>query len=323
MKVQIIKSVLVCVAALYACSAHAGRGIPYPGPGPLTADQIAEQVFAATRGGLVKNALSQRNKGDIAMLVNRAALEKRDRDEERKPGINTFETWVNNSPEDPAIESMQMAIFKSGKVKGTGVLFTQYADRSREPTITLWFPALRKMRSINAPAHEDTWGGSNLTYGELVLRRPEHETHELLGEGVLEDCLPVMALEAGEMTRHTQKLPGPQCGHKGKPIYRLKSTTKFKSWWYDYHVSEIDKKSFSLYRTVYYKDGEKVKTVVIDWQSLDQPDPRVSYPRFIYAVTHTTGVDSMVFVPRSTVSLNADIPDSFWSEQTLQKQGRP
>ena len=139
---------------------------------------------------------------------------------------------------------------------------------------------------------------------------------------MFDDCLPVMQLSPKEMTRHTKKLPQAQCAHKGKPVYRLKSTTKFVNWGYEYHISDIDKETFALYRTIYFKDGKKIKTISIDWQSLEQPDPRISWPRFIYALSHERGQDSMVFVPRSTVQLNTDIPDSFWSTDTLKKQGR-
>jgi hypothetical protein len=293
--------------------------LPYP-TGPLTVDQIVQQVYQASHGGLIDNAVSRRHKREIALLVNRAPLDKRGPG--RKPGVNTFETFINNNPLDHRIKAQQMAVMKSGKVKGTGVLFTEYTDKSRGATIALWLPALRKIRRINEPAHEDYWVGSNFTYGELVLRRPEHEDHELLGEVVFEDCLLTMELDKSEMTRHTKKLPKPQCEHKGKAVYRVKSTTKFKNWWYDYHISDIDKKTFSMYRTEYFKDGEKVKTITVDWQSLNHPDPRVNYPRYIYALTHKTGVDSLVYVPRSTVELNVNIPDSFWSEDSLKQQGK-
>lgn len=295
------------------------NALPYP-TGPLTAEQIAQQAYQSAHGGLIKNAVSSRHKRDIALLINRAPLDKRGPG--RKPGVNTFETFMNNNPSDPEIESLQMAIMKSGKVRGTGILFTGYTDKERGATIALWLPALRKIRRLNEPAHEDYWVGSNFTYGELVLRRPEHEDHELLGEAVLEDCLLAMELEKSEKTRHTKNLPKPQCGHKGKSVYRLKSTTKFKNWWYDYHVSDIDKKTFAMYRTVYFKDGEKIKTLTVDWQSLDQPDPRINYPRYIYALTHATGVDSLVYVPRSTIQLNVDLPDSFWSEETLKSSAK-
>jgi hypothetical protein len=289
-------------------------------PAALSADEIARQVYTAAHGGLLSNAISKRHGREVAVVVNRAPLEMRSQG--RVPGVQTFDTYVNNNPKDPAIESQQMAILTSGKTKGTGVLLTRFRDPERGSVISMWFPALRKIRHINEPSHEDVWFGTNLTYGELVLRTPEDEVHELLGEARVEECLASMALERWEKTRYTLQLPGPQCAHIGKSIYRLKSTTKFKNWWYDYHISEIDQRTFSLYQTVYYKNGEKVKTVYIDWQSLDQPDPRITYPRYIYAITHADGKDSLVYVPRSTISLNVDLSDDYWSEETLRNYSR-
>jgi hypothetical protein len=310
---------LALLLAGLAGSAHAQRTLPYP-EGPLGADQIAEQVHVAARGHLVRNAVSKGTADTAPLVVNRAPIASRAGG--RKPGVQTFDTYINNSPEDPALESLHLAVLTSGQARGTGVLFTRYADRARGATITMWLPALRKIRRINEPAHEDVWFGTNLTYGELVLLRPEDEDHELLGEATLEDCLPAMVLDEAEIDRHTTDLPGPQCDHRGKPVYLLKSTTRFQNWWYDYHVSEVDKTTFAMYRTTYFKGGEKVKTVVVDWQSLDQPDPRIAWPRYIYAVTHTDGKDSLVYVPRATISLNVDLPDSFWSEKTLQAYAR-
>lgn len=280
------------------------------------ADEIARQAYTAAHGGLLDNALSRRQGRDVSVVVNRAPLAMRTQG--RKPGVQTFDTYVNNSPEDPAIKSQQMAILTSGKTKGTGVLLTRYTDPQKSATLSMWLPALRKIRRINEPSYEDVWFGTNLTYGELVLRTPEDEIHDLLGLGKIENCLEVMQLEPWERSRYTLRLPGPQCAHIGKPVYRLKSTTRFKNWWYDYHISDIDQRTFAVYRTVYYKKGEKIKTVSVDWQSLDQPDPRISYPRYIYAISHQDGKDSMVFVPRNTISLNVALDDSYWSEETLQ-----
>ena len=312
---------LIALALLLGLSSSlpAAEDLAYP-EGPLDADAIVEQVYTAAHGGLVRNAVSKRNKRDVALVVNRAPLELRRPG--RKPSVQTFDTYINNSPQDPAVDSMQMAILTSGKTRGTGVLLTNHADAEKGGIISMWLPALRKIRRINEPSHEDVWFGTNLTYGELVLRRPEHEIHELLGEGVLEGCLSTMELERWEMTRYTRELPASQCEHQGKPVYRIKSTTKFKNWWYDYHVSDIDQRSFSVYRTVYFKDGERIKTVEVDWQPLDlpgqsEPDPRITYPRYIYAVTHTDGKESLVYVPRATIAVDVDLPDSYWSEATL------
>ncbi|WP_294041813.1 outer membrane lipoprotein-sorting protein [Thiolapillus sp.] len=282
--------------------------------------QIAEQVYAVSHGLLVRNAVSRQHGKDVAMVVNRAPLERRKGG--RRPIVNTFETYDNSHPQNPALDSMQMAIIKSGKAKGTGILFVSYSDPSKPGIMSIWLPALRKIRRINEPSYEDTWVGTNLTYGELVLRKPEDEVHELLKEDVFQDCLPVMKLGPREVNRYTRKLPASQCGHKGRAVYVVKSTTRFENWWYDYHISEIDKETFAIYRTVYFKDGKKIKTISIDWQSLEQEDPRIQYPRYIYAITHDNGIDSMVYVPRSTVELNQDLPDAFWSEATLKKFGK-
>jgi hypothetical protein len=310
--------ILASILWVLTSAAQAQPGLPYP-EGPLTADQLARQVYAAAHGALLRNAVSKGSEAAVPVVVSRAPLDKRRSG--RMPVVQTFDTYVNNSPQDHAIESLQMAVLTSGQAKGTGVLFTRYAEKAKGSIIAMWLPALRKIRRINEPSYDDVWFGTNLTYEELVLRRPEDETHELLADGTFEDCLDAMQLEESERDRLTRDLPGPQCGHKGKPIYRLKSTTTFKNWWYDYHLTEIDKATFAPYRTVYFKDGEKIKTVVVDWQSLDQPDRRITYPRYVYAVTHTDGKDSMIYVPRSTITLNVDLPDSFWSEQTLQAYG--
>ncbi len=310
--------VISCFSAVFSVAA-AKTPIPYP-QGELNGLQIAQQVYAIAHGQLVQNAASRKNGKDIAMLVNRPPKAKRKPG--RRPTVNTFETWGNSNPKNPALDSMQMAIIKSGKARGTGILYTSFADKAKPGMMILWLPSLRKSRRISEPAHDDTWVGTNLTYGELVLRRPEHESHELLGKSIFNECLLAMELNPWELNRYTRNLPGSQCGHRGKEVYEVKSTTHFKQWWYDDRISYVDSKTFALYRTVYFKDGKKIKTVDIDWQSLDQPDPRVVYPRYIYAVTHDSGIDSMIFVPRSTVLLNQDLPDNFWSERTLKKYGK-
>ena len=82
-----------------------------------------------------------------ALVVNRAP--KKMRKPGRRASVQTFDTYVNNKPADPAIDAYQMAILTSGKVRGTGILFTSYSDQSRKSSIALWLPALRKTRFIN------------------------------------------------------------------------------------------------------------------------------------------------------------------------------
>lgn len=278
------------------------------------ADELASRVHAVSHNESLRNAVAKRAGRAAPMVVNRVPKEMR---KGRKPHIKTFDTYINNHPSDPEIDTLQMAILTSGKAKGTGVLITRYTDSARSASLSIWLPALRKARNINEPSHEDVWFGTNLTYGELVLRQPGDEIHEYLGEGVLEGCLSTMVFQPWEKNRHTETLPGEQCEVRGKAVWRLKSTTKFVNWWYDYRITEIDQSTYWPYRTVYFKDGNRIKTVEVDWQSLQLPDTTQAYPRYIYSVSHDNGLDSMVYVPRETISTDVDIADGFWSIDTI------
>jgi len=298
---------------------HAATFLPYP-QGEITADELAEQAYAVSHNKFVKTFSSKRHKKYIARIVNRTSLKKRTHS--RKPTVNKFEVYIKNTLEDPVTESLQMAFIESGKIKGMGILYKSFKDETKTGTLSFWLPALHKIRQITEPAHDDNWIGSNLTYGELILREPKHEIHQIEGKKIMDDCLQSMKLSPKENNRFTHGLPGQQCAHKGKEVFILKSTTKFKSWWYDYRITEIDSKTFAPYRTVYFKNDKKIKTVDIDWQPLGLEDPRILYPRYIYAITHATGVDSLVYIPKITISINEDRLNSFWSINTLKQHGR-
>ena len=144
--------------AVLAATTSALQPLGYP-EGPLTADQIAQQVYAAAHGGLVRNAVSKGDKGTVALVVNRAPPDSAPQG--RKPTVQTFDSYVNSNPANPAIESLQMAILTSGQAKGTGILFTSFTDRQKEATIAMWLPALRRSarsmsRTMKTPGSERT-----------------------------------------------------------------------------------------------------------------------------------------------------------------------
>lgn len=289
---------------------QAGLARPYPEK-PLTADQIALEVYFSLHGMHQKNAVMKKTKGKIAVVLNRVL--------DKKVSVNTLEAFINNEFSDGITESKQLAIYKSGKMKGTGILMTSYIDGSRQPSIALWLPSVRKVRRMVAPSHADKWMGTNMTYGDVYLRRPEHEIHELLGITTFGNCLGSIKLSEREKTKRTESLPAGSCSPKGKEVYQLKSTTRFKGWWYDYRLTDIDTLTFSPYRSVFYKDGKQVKIIEADWKSLNKSDPRMVVPNYIYAKTIDSGQESMLIIPFETIEFNTDLPESFWSEKTLRK----
>lgn len=287
------------------------RDLPYPQNKNLTGAEIAEQAFYVIRAKLPKNAISKKNKGFISRLINRR--------HGRKASVNQFESYINNDYNDAHIKQKQLAIFRSGKLKGTGVLITQYKNETKSPLMQLWLPRLRKVRRFVAPDADEFWNGSNLTYGEIFLRKLNDEKHTLLETTIFQHCLQTLNLPINEQSKNTHNIPPSQCAHKGKEIYKLKSESQLNNSWYDYHISNIDTSSFATYRTQYYKNNQLIKIIDIDWQPLKHKDPRAVYPAYLYSKSHIDQSESLFIVPKETVFWDAAIKPKFWSESSLRK----
>ena len=278
--------------------------------GDLTADQIVLEAYRHTHWLRVDKLATQKTGRKVATLINRGRG--------GRVTINTFDNYVNSDFDDPSIETKTLAIFQSGKQRGLGLLMTSYTAMEKPPSILTWLPELRKVRRFLAPAHDDAWAGSVMTFGEVFLRRPEHEKHELLGRENIDYCLAMMSVnEHKKLSRLT--LPVSDCSFKGREVYQLKSTTKFKNWWYDYHISDIDSENYLPYKTVYFKNHQPVKTIWIAWKHGGRDASLVHYPYYIFGRVDATKFESLFYVPEETVRWNVDLPDRFWSERTLRK----
>ena len=304
----------VIIAATGIAQAGVPKDLPYPSGGNLTADQIVEQNYFVNHFYGFKNYAIVKKGSSITVLLNKV--------KGRKPTTNTLERFLNNDyPADDAIKAQDMAIFRSGKLKGTGMLVTDYSDDSKTQSYMIWLPALRKIRRFAQPAHDDAWGGSDFTFGDVVLRKPSNETHELLGKETFNDCLGYMAIADDEQSRYTQDVPtSGSCSPKGKEVYKVKSTTKFENWWYDYRISYIDTSSFADYRTDYFKGDTQVKVIDRDWVPLGKSDdPRAVGWGYWYGKTLETEHETWAVIPEGASQVNADYDDDWWSEKTLRK----
>jgi hypothetical protein len=289
------------------------RDLPLPSGTP-SADEIIDQVFYVNRFyGFDNYGIGK--KGDkITVLVNKSAGE--------KPTTVTVERYLNNDYDDDAtVKSRDLAIFRSGKLRGTGMLVTDFDEIGKSQSYSIWIPSLRKIRRFAEPAQDDAWGGTDFTFGDVVLRKPENETHELLGEETFSGCLGSITLADDEKNRYTQELPQAACDADGRPVYKVKSTTKFENWWYDHRISYVDKESFADYRTDYFKDGEKVKVIDRDWKAVaDATDPRQVYWGYWYGKTFATGHETWAVIPPEVVEYNnSEREPNLWSERTLRK----
>jgi len=310
-----ISAIAACALVTVSATSQAGvsKSLPYPSGGDLTADQVIEQNYFVNHFYGFKNYAITKKGRDITVLLNKA--------EGSKPSTITLERYLNNDYSDGVVKAQDMAIFRSGKLKGTGMLITDYEDDAKSQSYMIWLPALRKIRRFAQPAHDDAWGGSDFTFGDVTLRKPHHETHELLGKETFNDCLGYMKIGADEQSRYTKGLPTEgSCTHKGKEVYKLKSTTKFENWWYDHRISYIDSKTFADYRTDYFKGGEKVKVIDRDWVPLGVgDDPRAVAWGYWYGKTLATNHETWAVIPSKVNAVDAEYKKDWWSEKTLRK----
>jgi hypothetical protein len=320
---RIEKSLINGVCLLLALGALSGnsqagvdRSLAYPQAGvELDADEVAKQVYFANHFYAFSNFSIKRRGRTLSALVNKP--------EGGSPLTTAVERHLNNNySANDAIRSRDLAIFHSGNMRGTGMLVTEYADDDRNKDYMVWLPRLRKIRRFAQPRQDDAWGGSVFTFGDVTLRKTDDETHELLGKKKLRTCLGMMDTLEGKLFRYTGRVPDRSCRHVNKEVYGLKSTTKFKNWWYDYRISYVDTRSFADYRTLYYKDGKLIKVIDRDWGLVNaqgEGDPRALFWKYWYGVDLQTGQESLAVIPRKVVNFNSDLNNNFWTERTLRK----
>ena len=294
------------------------KDLPYPKDKELSAEEIIAQVYFVNHFYGFKNYGIGKNEDLSTIVIKRQA--------DGKLATNTVERYLNNEYNgEDGVNAKDLAIFGSGNLRGTGLLITEYMDENKSQLYSIWLPTLRRIRKFPEPAHDDAWSGSDFTFGDVYLRRPYHETHELLGKEEFKDCLRVMDIPDSERTKHMQELPAAACHPKGRTVYKVKSTTKFKDWWYDYRISYIDVENFADYRTDYYKGDEYVKFIERDWvkPANSGSDPRTLSWGYWYGKNMRTGHESWAVIPQSVVVFNdSSRPPSFWSENTLRKLRR-
>ena len=163
-------------------------------------------------------------------------------------------------------------------------------------------------------------GGSDFTFGDVVLRKPNDETHQILAKTIFPSCLSIMDLPLSQRNKYTKEIDvRPDCSPKGKEVYQLKSTTKEQNWWYDYRISYIDSTSFVDYRTEYFKKSKKIKVIDRSWYNVNLNDKRANYWGYWYGKDLKTGHETLAFVPRSISKVNHQYKINLWSPRILNK----
>lgn len=304
--------VVAIIAPLSSALAVDLKNLPYP-KGEVSGDDVANQVYFVNHFYAYDNFSINKNKLDVTVLLSRS--------KNRRPRLSTVERHLNNEYDDGNIQSRDLAIFRSGKLRGTGILITDYVDDAKSQSYSIWLPSLRKVRRFAQPAHDDAWGGTDFTFGDVVLRKPKDEDHRILETKAFDECL--NAMDLGDFSsRYLKNKPEASCYPKGRNVYVLRSDTKFNDWWYDYRLSYVDTETFADYRTTYFKKGKEVKIIDRDWQPSSLEDPRAQTWSYWYGKTYKTEHETWAIIPPEVVTFNQEVDARFWSERSLRRLKR-
>lgn len=302
--------ILICTIS-FTTIANVAKSLPYPS-GKISANEVAEQVYFVNHFYGTKNYGIGKDGNTVTTLILRNKGD--------KPLTIALERYLNNNYSNGVINAQDLAIFRSGKLKGTGMLITDFVEQDKSQTYAIYLPSIRKVRRFAQPAHDDAWGGSDFTFGDVTLRKPNQETHQLLTNTTIKECLSVMYLPSSQRNKYTKNSDIKEdCSVIGKNVYQLKSTTKNANWWYDYRISLVDAESFVDYKTEYYKGSNKIKVIDRSWLSANLADKRANYWGYWYGKTLATGHETLAFIPKGITKVDAKYKKTWWSERTLRK----
>lgn len=287
--------------------------LAYPATEP-TGEEIARQIYFVNHFYAFRNIAYGGDERPLMVVLERRA--------DGAVGTTTVERYANHAYDEGSIKSRDLVIFRSGQLRGTGILVTEFKKEGVEMAFSVWLPALRKIRRFSEPSPGERWGNSILTYGDIYLRRPEHERHQLLGSEIFEGCLDTLSPEQLGPHRDREVLPRSSCEPQGRRVYRLRSEPIAPDWWYDHRIRWVDAETFADYRSLYF-DGERlVKRVDKSWRSAGLDDPRALYWDYWYALDPNRGDEAVAIAPPGAVAWNLPLPSRLWSETSLRRLKR-
>jgi len=213
-------------------------------------------------------------------------------------------------------------LFRSGKLRGTAIVVEA---RPLEPSqYRMWLPALRKVRRFTEPALNDVWAGTQLTYGDIYMRRPSHETHhwqthEPRPLGCLTDIIK-LSPRISERVEHGLSAQG-WCAAADRPVVILRSQPQYAGAEYDYRLRTLDAESYAEYRVEFIQNNRVIKRFEKAWYEPDPQHPRQWLWKFwsVWVKSPDGLHESLAWVPEQSVQINPTLKPSLWSDRALRK----
>ncbi len=235
------------------------------------------------------------------------------------------ERLIQLKPKNPQLQARDLVIFKTGKLRGTGILIDDYGP-DQPMQVRMWLPALRKIRRFSEPDPDDIWGGSHLTYGDLYLRRPRDETHRRVEGPEAPACLDDAAAIGRWANARLKTRIEPWCGLSERSLIWVESRPRKPSPHYDHRLRLLDEETGAEYQSAYFLGDRLVKRLQKNWQpvSAERPDGLVwtFWSVRLFDEAGQVTAESLAWAPLEAYEWDRPVKPSLWSEKTLRRLKR-
>ncbi|WP_432719549.1 outer membrane lipoprotein-sorting protein [Jeongeupia wiesaeckerbachi] len=146
------------------------------------------------------------------------------------------ETFGATQMQDNTVDTKRMTRFMSpADIKNTVILLAEHSDRDDD--MWIYMPALKKTRRLTSANKNESFAGTDMSYGDVIGHKVSEWTHKFIGNATIANK-PVLMIES---------LP------KDAKIAEQAGYSKRISW--------IDEESFLALKTEFYDDGKQLLKV--------------------------------------------------------------
>jgi hypothetical protein len=174
----------------------------------------------------------------------------------------SLSTW----PKLKGIDYKDAVAFMSPEdMRGIATIIWRYADFNKDYDQWLWVPALRKVRKLGAGDREDSFGGMDIDYDDMVLRTPFDDAYTILRVETVDDKFiagqrEVMS-DSEDIDKMTDYFKNEAYGHK---MWVIESVPKEGRMSYHKRVLWFEQNIFRMVKSDWY--DEKGRLVRISYR---------------------------------------------------------
>jgi len=227
--------------------------------------------------------------------------------------------WAKNYHlTDTGYDFKDLTVFLSPEdIRNMSIMVWDYMDPTKDQDTFLWLPSLRKVRRVAQAEKEDSFGGMDLTYFDMVLREPDDEEHKILRTEVVGDELINQLKKENTLKEVIDYFES----MRGRKLFVIESKQKlgFLSW--DTRVWWLDPKNFRDPRRLFYdRTGRLVKIYNLGFRKTPFYWDRNKYgwsEDWHHVQNVLTGHSTKIFLPR--LIFDDPVPDSRFTIRYLQR----